>query len=215
MIEMVDVHKASITSLEPRLEEYISYLSGDEYLRASRFKRKSDQKKFILIRGHLRWLLSRKIGESPSEIQFVYGLNRKPQLPSNRCYFNVSHSKQTFLIAISPSTPVGVDIEEYRNVHGVDHPIFFHQDERAYLQQLKSSEKQMGMLWLWTRKEALCKATGEGLTTDLSDTSLLQDEIEYKGQSYKFFSKISDRDVYSLCIRTSGSDVSVKILAAI
>lgn len=200
MIQRVDVYKTSIRSLETKMEEYLSYLSADEYLRASGFKRKYDQKKFMLIRGHLRWLLSQKIEEDPRKIKFVYGLNRKPELPSYDYFFNVSHSKHAVLIGLSPFTPVGVDIEHYRNIRGIGHPLFFHYDEQVYLQQAKSKDKIMDMLWLWTRKEAFCKATGEGLTSNLQHTSLLEDHIIYMGQSYKLFSVISKSEVYSLCI---------------
>lgn len=200
MIHTVDVYKTSVLSLETRMEEYLSYLSADEYIRASNFKRKSDQKKFMLIRGYLRWLLSQKIEVEPHEIKFVYGLNRKPELPSNHYFFNVSHSKHQVLIGLSPFTPVGVDIEYYRDISRIGHPLFFHHSEQAFLQQAESNKKIMAMLWLWTRKEALCKATGEGLTPNLQHTSLLEDYIIYKGQSYKLFSEISKSEVYSVCI---------------
>ncbi|WP_347553123.1 4'-phosphopantetheinyl transferase superfamily protein (plasmid) [Pseudalkalibacillus hwajinpoensis] len=203
MIETVDVHKLPIVTLEPSIEEYESYLSLDEHIRANRFIRKSDKRKFILIRGHLRWLLSRKTKEKPADLKFSYGLKGKPELASNQCYFNVSHSKQTVLISISQFTPIGVDIEDHRTVRGIGHPLFFHQDERVHLEQLRPREKSLKTLWLWTRKESLCKATGEGLTPHLSDISLLHDKIEYKDQFYQFFSTSTDRDVHTLCIRMS------------
>ncbi|WP_273854151.1 4'-phosphopantetheinyl transferase family protein [Guptibacillus spartinae] len=201
MIETVDVHKLSIVSLEPKLEEYASYLSLDEHIRASRFTRKMDQKKFILIRGHLRSLLSQKTKDQPADIKFSYGLKGKPELPSNPYYFNVSHSKQTVLISISQFSPIGVDIEDHRKVRGIEHPLFFHHDEHVYLQQLKPTEKSLKTLWLWTRKESLCKATGEGLTPHLSDISLLNDIVEYNDQFYQFYSTSTDRDVHTVCIR--------------
>src|SRR5713226_8070086 len=92
-------------------------LTLDERTRSARFRFERDQQRYIVARGVLRDLLGRYLQIQPGEIRFVYNAFGKPDLGpefANRLKFNLSHSAGLALIAISPASDVGVDLEYIR-----------------------------------------------------------------------------------------------------
>jgi 4'-phosphopantetheinyl transferase len=138
-------------------------LSPDELQRAERFYFERDRDRFIAGRGTLRHILSHYIAQSPQQLQFSYSEKGKPALVHHSLQFNVSHSHELELIAVSLN-PVGVDIEQIRPTQFLQlAQRFFHTHEYHYLTSL-SPEKQLTTFFrFWTAKEAYLKGTGEGL----------------------------------------------------
>ncbi len=79
--------------------------------------------------------------------------------------FNLSHSADLALIAVTRGRAVGVDVEHLRPVTDADAIAegYFCPAERSILRQRSGPAKQALFLTYWTRKEALLKATGDGL----------------------------------------------------
>jgi 4'-phosphopantetheinyl transferase len=149
-------------------------LSDDEAERAERFHFERDRNRFIAARGTLRNILSRYLSCAPSEIRFVYQSGGKPELvPAvsgmGELRFNLSHSANAALYAISRGREIGVDIELIRP----DVPweeiatAFFAPGEIAKLKALPENSRTVGFFNCWTRKEAYVKARGEGLSVRL------------------------------------------------
>lgn len=138
-------------------------LSPDEIERAARYRRPDDRFRFSGTRGLLRVLLGRYIRQPPDHLDFVVGVSGKPTLKENvGWHFNVSHSGDWLLIAIG-RTPVGVDLERvspdfpFRDVLSAS----FSPDEQRHIDGCPDA--RLGFYQLWTRKEALVKATANGL----------------------------------------------------
>ena len=138
-------------------------LSPDEIARAARYRRPTDQLRFSCARGLLRVVLSRYTNQPPDHIEFVAGLNRKPGLAwPVGWHFNVSHSGDWILIAVG-KVRVGVDLEwvnpdfSFQDVL----PISFNSAEQHYIGAC--SDARLCFYQLWTRKEALVKATAQGM----------------------------------------------------
>lgn len=150
-----------LTYLEP-------LLSPDERERAARYRRRDDQLRFSCTRALLRMLLGRFTNQPPGQLTFGRGFARKPELlDSVGWHFNVSHSSDWLLIAIGRG-PVGIDLEwinpdfPFQDVSQLS----FSPDEQQYIE---SCSDLCGCFYqLWTRKEALVKATGKGMD-DLFD----------------------------------------------
>jgi len=143
-------------------------LSKDELLKASRFLHSKDRASFVSRRTALRILLSRYSGISPSEIEFIAGKNKKPELRSelNKIRFNVSHSAELILIAIS-DTEIGVDIERIETSFNYS-DILKHSFSELEINQIEQSADPRELFFrLWTRKEALTKASSRGLDDEL------------------------------------------------
>lgn len=148
------------TALLPQLRKL---LSADETERAARYRRPEDQLRFSGTRGMLRVLLARYTQQPADRIEFVAGVNRKPALKAPAgWHFNVSHSGNWLLIAIGKPR-VGVDLEwanpdfSFRDVL----PTSFSPHEQEHIEACPDA--CLCFYRLWTRKEALVKATAKGM----------------------------------------------------
>jgi 4'-phosphopantetheinyl transferase len=149
-------------------------LSPDEKERAAKFKFERHRNRFCVGRGWLREILGRYLQSKPGELRFNYSSNSKPALSavfaSAGIHFNLAHSEDLALLAVTRAGPVGVDVECVREIKNVGELVarFFSQRESELFQKLSAGEKRIAFFNLWTRKEALLKATGEGITGGLN-----------------------------------------------
>ncbi len=149
-------------------------LAASEKERASRFHRPQDQALFGMTRAALRILLSASAGVAPGELAFSEGASGKPRLAGGGPQFNVSHSGSFALIGISPSRPVGVDIEAIRP-RGDELDIaraFFSVAECRALEARSAGGRLLAFYQIWTCKEAVLKACGRGIGEHLSQFSV-------------------------------------------
>jgi 4'-phosphopantetheinyl transferase len=153
-------------------------LSSDEIERAGRFHFEKDRIHFTRCRCALRRMLADYLAIVASEIRFEYPASGKPQLAADQnpraLQFNVSHSADIALIAVSSEHRLGVDVEKIRGDVDVDTLAerFFSPRERAGLRALPDHLRVSGFFACWTRKEAFLKATGDGLSFPLADFSV-------------------------------------------
>ena len=168
------VWAASLHTAPTVLTSLARTLSEAEQERAARFKFEPGRKRFIAGRGLLRAILGRYLQTGPAELKFVYGPHGKPALSAEfagaEIHFNLAHSDDLALIAVTRAGAVGVDVERIRPVKDAEALVarFFSPRESGLFQRLAADEKPPAFLTLWTRKEALLKATGEGITRSLS-----------------------------------------------
>jgi 4'-phosphopantetheinyl transferase len=95
----------------------------------------------------------------------------RPELADSgaRIDFNVSHTRGVALMAIARDVPsttrIGVDIEHTEREAGVDRlqKKFLAPGERALIAGLSPDERRRHFLHYWTCKEAMSKATGDGI----------------------------------------------------
>lgn len=155
-----------------QVQQLAKTLSSDEYIRAERFYFERDKHRFIVARALLRKTLGSYLGVPAERLQFCYGHRGKPGLASiyakSGLRFNVSHSQDLALYAISGDRELGVDIEFIRPISEAEQIAkrYFSARENASFQALANSEKQAGFFYHWTRKEAYLKAEGEGLSAN-------------------------------------------------
>jgi 4'-phosphopantetheinyl transferase len=150
-------------------------LSADERNRCARLRFARDRRRFIAARGVLRDLLGRYLGARPGQIRFVYNAFGKPELSrefGSRLRFNLSHSADLALIAITTDAAIGVDIEyiQPRPEYAEIARSVFSAAEVDELERLPSHLYAQAFLRCWTKKEAYVKARGEGLALGLDGT---------------------------------------------
>lgn len=182
----VDLWQIDLSLDTVQLQRLASTLSADEQERAARFYFPRDRKRFIAARGSLRQILSRYLAMDPAELRFCYGPQGKPTLApeqgGERLQFNLSHSQGLALIAIARDRrqaarklrSVGVDLEAIDPNYGWQDVArqFFTPNERNQLCGLPVPEQGRAFYQLWTRKEALLKAIGTGLTVPLNQVEV-------------------------------------------
>ena len=147
------------------LETATGFLSDSELTRANRFVFARDRDRYIRCRGFLRQVLADRIGAAPADLQFSETGNGKPVLDDGP-EFNLSHSRDEAVIALSDRGPVGVDIEFIdRKLASADIArACFTDQECAILDGLDGLDWQRRFFAIWTAKEARMKLTGEGMS---------------------------------------------------
>ncbi len=125
------------------------------------------------------------LSEIFSNAEIKMGKYGKPYIEGK--HFNLAHSGDFVILAVSDFAEVGCDIER---VKALDYEktakIVFHENERKILSS--AEDKQSLFFELWTKKEAFMKCIGEGFhfppsTIDLTKYS---DKVLYKGRTYFF-----------------------------
>ena len=164
-----EVAVARLDASPDELRSFGALLCAAETQRAKRFRFERHRRRFIVARARLRKLLAARLGIAPHEVELAYGANGKPCLKHNGWHFNVSHCDDVALFAFSKAFEIGVDVEAIRPIRGADTIAaqFFSPREKEAYAALAPNDKALGFLHCWTRKEALVKAIGEGLSMPL------------------------------------------------
>lgn len=145
-------------------------LSPEERARASRFHFSLHREQFVVARGVLRYLLSHYIDIPAPRIRFSEGAHGKPELLEKPRYaFNVSHSGGLAMYAVSDLREVGIDIEQHRQMDDLEGIAsrYFAPDEARALEQFSTEQRGAAFFRCWSRKEAVVKAIGAGLSLPL------------------------------------------------
>jgi 4'-phosphopantetheinyl transferase len=148
-----------------------SMLSTEENVQADRFMFERDRIRYIASHAGLRVRLAACCETSPETLVFSAGSRGKPFLSnaSIPIEFNLSHSGVQAAIVIALERQCGVDIEKVRAEvsHETIATRFFCEREQAWLQSLPQENRSQGFFRLWSTKEAILKASGNGLSTPL------------------------------------------------
>src|SRR5574341_1468311 len=154
-------------------------LSADERERAERFKLDRDRRRYLIAHAALHGILSRYLTLSSESMSFDHGLNGKPRLSQalmlTRVQFNLSHSNEMALVAVTRRGEVGVDIEyvkenfEFQEIAEQ----FFTAKEVAAMRTLPAELQRQAFFKCWTSKEAFLKAKGTGLSGKLDEVEII------------------------------------------
>jgi 4'-phosphopantetheinyl transferase len=173
-------------------------LSPEESVRAHRFTSVQQRSHFVVAHGALRLLLSLYSDRGPRELSFQNMPSGKPRLDgldacANTVRFNLSHSHERALIAVSKDREVGIDLEKIRADRDVTALAarFFAPQEQAVIMGAGSSAKHWTFSRIWVAKEAVLKARGSGLTFPLGRHRI---ELSGDGSACRLISEDSPPD---------------------
>lgn len=127
----------------------------------------------MAARIRLRRILARYLSIEPGQISFTYSEYGKPELGGEferrGLRFNLSHANELGLLAVTLRRPVGVDLEYLRDDlagEAIARRVFSPAETASWL-ALPDALRTRAFFTCWTRKEALIKAIGEGLSIPL------------------------------------------------
>lgn len=179
----LQVYYANISDLNA--EEFIDKLPLEEQIKSTQFLHQADRDLYIFSRYFLRSLMGTVLAENSLDLVFEYAPNGKPYLKYDRTlYFNISHVESTIAIAIGREE-LGIDIESLNRAGDLTklESFLFSPEELSLYQTLPPAEKRSCFMNCWTRKEAVLKALGGGLTLpihELEVTFLPEEKIKVK-----------------------------------
>jgi 4'-phosphopantetheinyl transferase len=143
-------------------------LSADELRRAERLLDARKAQAFIVGRGRLRQILGAYLQCEPATLDFAYGNDGKPALNKRHdtLHFNLSHSGDWAVLALSVDVALGVDLEKIDPAldYAALSARFFTSAENAHLHTAALHRQRRRFYRLWTRKEALLKGQGRGFS---------------------------------------------------
>jgi 4'-phosphopantetheinyl transferase len=180
-------------------------LSAEEQSRANRFYFDRDRERFIAARGLLRTILGKYLAKPGKSVRFVAGAHGKPEIEpgvSDSLRFNLSHSAELMLLAVTRIGEVGVDLEMMRD----DVPFetlaehHFAPEQASSLRLLPPANRAAKFYDIWTATEAQLKASGIGL---LNGTNIVEPDRWS-------LHKLTPAPGYAGALAVEGEDVQLK-----
>lgn len=189
--EVFFAHKKDFSDGYVSLEKYHN---PDDLFKSARLKH-NNKSSTLACYTLLRLILSQRLKVKPEEISyFTYGRG-KPGIKNSSLSFNISHSGDAFAFAISDNAGLGVDIEKYNRELNFQAVVkrFFSDAESSFIFDSPDEASNLFFL-LWTRKEALLKAFGTGIISDLAQVEVHK-AVNHLDRD--FLSEYTDIDVFN------------------
>jgi len=170
-----DVHSWMLSQNQTQscVDSLKKWLSDDEKNRASQFYTPQLQNRYVVRRAILRYLLGRYTQIEPAKLNFTYGRNNKPHLPDSKIHFNLSHSEDIAMIAVSRHR-LGIDIEAVKSISDITliAQRHFAPIEQTDLFSYTPDQQTAAFYHYWTLKEAFIKRDGRGLEIPLDSFAM-------------------------------------------
>jgi 4'-phosphopantetheinyl transferase len=143
------------------------FLSRDERSHLTGYRSRAAAERYVVTRSLVRVVLGKRLSIDPPQLRVSRTDTGKPVLTEG-IHFNVSHSGDLILLAISDSRAVGVDVERRRDVNRVSAMVgrWLNIDERREFDRLcqHGASSSDAFLRIWSLKEARLKALGVGIS---------------------------------------------------
>jgi 4'-phosphopantetheinyl transferase len=154
----------------------VDLLDAHERDRLARFRRPADRARYLAAHALARLVLAPLVGREPAAVAFDRTCrcgepHGKPVVPGGPG-FSLSHAGELVGVAVRPDGPVGLDVEQARAVADL---AALAEHVCSPTERARGAAGPAGFFRMWTRKEALLKATGDGLAAAMSAITLAAD----------------------------------------
>ena len=154
--------------------EVAHWLRGEEKNRYNRYQSQRQREHFLFGRVLLKTILSKYIGCAPADLKLDIDTRGKPFVSSDNTLslaFNLSHSGNRVVFAVSKNQDLGVDLELIKKERAILKIAerYFSTSETRELRNLPKASQVKRFYELWTLKESVLKACGYGLSRGLSE----------------------------------------------
>jgi 4'-phosphopantetheinyl transferase len=215
-----DVHWASLDQFRP---SHLDLLDATEHARRTAYVREDDRTRFALAAALLRLTIAARTGTAPEAVEVDRTCptcgkpHGRPRLPGGGLHLSVTHSGACAAVAVTQAGPVGVDVEALR---AFDHERLL--EEVLAPQEHAAVTGTEAFLKIWTRKEAVLKATGAGLTIPMHELAVTGPQhapelLRYPGDA-PVVATMTEMTGIDGCVGTvtvlTGRDVTFEILNA-
>lgn len=159
-----------------QIDRYLSIVSRAELKQAGTMVNPHDVQRRIIGFGVRRIILGGYLGMKPADIALTANAYGKPSVSNaiEPIAFNMSHSDNLAILAITPAQTIGVDIEALRVDIDFTATVqtFFSTTEQTAFTGIYPEDRLPIFYNLWTRKEALTKAVGLGMSMEFNSFSI-------------------------------------------
>lgn len=171
---------------EGDFERFSKRVSVERREKAEKLKIHSKKCQALAVELLLRAVLVAHFGMNESDIVIEKTPEGKPYLKGDNSFcISLSHCEGVVAVAVSDNE-VGVDVERVRTIDSKIANRFFTKSEQEYVFKNDSTATEH-FFEIWTRKEALAKLNGQGLSADIH-TCTIENADRFKSfdfQGYK------------------------------
>ena len=171
----------------------------------------ADKKRMLGSRFMIGLLIEKMGVNNLSVDQMSFSEFGKPSLPS--VYVSISHSGDFIAVAVSDSEDIGIDIQEQKPINLRDFESFLSQSEQNKLSKLNDDQCQKSFFEIWTKKEAVMKADGRGMSLEPDQIILADSKAKVTDRKTTWFQQACPViDGYSLALYSDKGDAGVEWL---
>lgn len=165
-------------------ERLLAMLDDVERERYANYRMEIDKLRFLTGRTLIRAVAGRSLGIEPEQVVLdssCYSCGKPhgkprvvagPDLPAAP-EVSVSHSGSLVALAVVGGAPVGVDVEQIRAAEVTELArATFSEREHAAFAALPDNDRQGAFFAYWSRKEAVVKAVGKGMSIPMTTLTL-------------------------------------------
>ncbi|WP_282049077.1 4'-phosphopantetheinyl transferase family protein [Maribacter aquivivus] len=150
--------------------------------KVSKYKRWQDAKSTVLGRLLLGYGLKHFYKQDIENLKMNFSKDKKPFLEDSSIHFNISHSKELIVCAISSAGTIGIDVEKISDLNIEDFTEQFSENEIGSMHN--SSNTLKSFYNHWTQKEAIVKANGSGLHIPLNSFEINNHQATIADECY-------------------------------
>ena len=162
------------------LRRYVEQLPGSLQQDVRRYKMKADQVRTLTGKLLLREAF-RQAGLSQDLDAIQYSDYKRPFIADD-IDFNITHSGDCVACAIAHNMKLGIDVEEIKSINIDDIIPVLRDEELEEMRRTNASPETI--LRFWTRKEAIVKASGEGLYMQPQDIFFIDELSARSGEAH-------------------------------
>lgn len=154
----------------------------------------------LRLLGRLLLIKGLKVnGEDFSDLIIEYTKYGKPYFKNSNIKFNISYSGNIVVCVLTNCITIGIDIEKKREICLDYYKNQFSKAEFLYIEG--SENKYDFFLKLWTRKEAIIKANGMGISIPLNSFEVINNIVSLKKKIY-YLNEIKIASNYTCSVAT-------------
>jgi 4'-phosphopantetheinyl transferase len=165
---------------QPASPDQIALLDEPERARRARFRRDEDRDRYTTATLVLRQVLGAQLGVPPEKVPLdrtcpnCGGHHGRPRLPDTPYALSIAHAGEWVAVACGRVDAVGVDVEAVARARPTASMtrLVLSPTEREAWETIPEVDREEAFLHYWTCKEAVLKATGDGLRVPMTRVSI-------------------------------------------
>lgn len=194
---------------ENLLKNDLLKFTADFQEKIMRYRRWQDAQSSLLGRILLFHAIEEIYKDNPHNKVIKRTKYSKPYFDDDLIHFNISHSGDIVVCALSDKHEMGIDIEIITDI-GVD-DFKFQMTECEWNEIVLASNSKDAFFDYWTKKEAVIKAHGEGLTIPLKSFEILDNATKINEEKFYLKEvKIDEKYKCHISLKTTIGEINLK-----
>lgn len=194
---------------ESLLRNNLLHFSEEYQQKIKRFRRWQDTQLSLLGRILLFTGMEELGLPGSHDKEIRYTRYNKPYFKDNTLKFNISHSGEIVVCALSRATEIGIDIEIMSDL--IIDDFKFQMTKNEWDKISNSGNQKNAFFEYWTQKEAVIKAYGHGLSIPLKSFEIVDHKTSIQGEEYYLKElKIDEKYKCMISSKTNMNDVVLK-----